>query len=55
MPILRSYLTVLDLIIADLQQRLDDKEAEIARVTEEVDGLRVQVEDNGDVIKVKQR
>ena len=48
MTILERYITVLDLIIPDLQKLLEVREAEI-------DVLKGQIQDSGDIVKVKQR
>ena len=53
--ILDCYLTNLDLLISDLQHKLDAKEEEFKKKQEEIDGLTTRVEENEDVIKVKQR
>ena len=53
--ILDCYLTNLDLLISDLQHKLEAKEQEFKMKQDEVDVLTTRVEENEDVIKVKQR
>ena len=55
MTILGRYITVLDLLLTDLKKLLEEKETENAKSSAEIDILKGQVEDNEDVIKVKQR
>ena len=48
MTILERYIKVLDLTIPDLKKLLEVREAEI-------DVLKSQIQDSGDIVQVKQR
>ena len=55
LPILGPYLASLDLIISDLQQKLDAKQEECMKQKEDMEVLAIKNEENDDIIKVKQR
>ena len=55
LPILGPYLASLDLIISDLQQKLDAKQEEFRKQKEDMEVLAIKNEENDDLIKVKQR
>ena len=55
LPILGPYLATLDLIISDLQQKLDAKQEESRKQKEDMEVLAIKNEENDDLIKVKQR
>lgn len=55
LPILGPYLATLDLIISDLQQKLDAKQEECRKQKEDMEVLAIKNEENDDLIKVKQR
>ena len=53
--LLGHYVTTLDLIISDLQTRLDSKEDENKKNEEKMQELLTRIEECDDVIKAKQR
>ena len=55
LPILGPYLASLDVIISDLQQKLDAKQEECMKQKEDMEVLAIKNEENDDIIKVKQR
>ena len=53
--LLGQYVTTLDLIISDLQTRLDSREEENKKKEEKIQELLTRIEECDDVIKAKQR
>ena len=53
--LLGQYVTTLDLIISDLQTRLDSREEENKKKEEKIQELLTRIEECDDIIKAKQR